>query len=240
MSRTADFLDLYNRLDSLCRERFELDDKSESAIMRYINELHHSPRSKEQDLADELDAMRQLRNMLVHTEKIEGEELAEVNPTLLRLLKEVIDDLENPPRISTAMIPLSKLCRAHEEDKVLPLLGTMLKEGFSHIPVLDSNSRVQGVFSEGVIVAYLFAHPSFAITSETTLALFQKELPLKAHQNERYLFLSRGSLLSDAEREFALSKQTTGKRLGMVFVSEHGSEKEALLGAVVGSSLWEK
>ncbi len=42
-----EFLDLYNELDSLLRDIYDIDDNSQSAIMKKINELKQSSRFDE-------------------------------------------------------------------------------------------------------------------------------------------------------------------------------------------------
>lgn len=50
MNQIQEFLSLYNKLDSLSRARFGLDDRSESAIMTLVNYLRHSDYYRFNDL----------------------------------------------------------------------------------------------------------------------------------------------------------------------------------------------
>jgi hypothetical protein len=238
MSNTAEFLDLYNHLDSLSRERFHLDDHSESAIIPFINELRASAYSEESDLGEALDSIRQLRNALVHTEKIEGQDLAEPAPILLSTLQKAITLLEDPPKALAFALPIQRVFVGKREDSVSFILKKMVEGGYSHVPVLDPLGRLVGVLSENVLCTYLNEHQEISLKSGLSLADLAPYLPITAHQNERYLICERGILLKDVEEEFAKSKKKTGKRLGMVLFTEHGSDNERILAILVPSSLF--
>ena len=70
MSNNPRFLDLFNHLDESCRERYHIEDRTSSAISFLSAKLAHSSSKKDNDLAEALDAIRQLRNTLVHASKI--------------------------------------------------------------------------------------------------------------------------------------------------------------------------
>ena len=116
---------------------------------------------------------------------------------------------------------------------LLGINGVVVK---AHVPVLD-NGGLLGVFSEEVLTSYLIAKGSLSLSANLTMRDFLAFLPLEKHSNERYLFLPRSALLEDAREAFSDSKIKTGKRLAMVFISEHGKSDEAILGALVPSAL---
>lgn len=237
MSNNPRFLDLYNHLDESCRERYHLDDRTTSAISFLAAKLAHSTAKNENDLAEALDAIRQLRNTLVHVEKVEGEDLAEVNPRLIACLEEAIIYVENPPKALENAIPSSKLFVIGLSEGLQTVLEVMTRRGFSHVPVIENNTLV-GVFSEEVLVSYLIAKGSLALSSGLKMKDFLAFLPLEKHPNERYYFLPRTALLEEAREAFSLSKRSTGKRLAMIFISEHGRPDETILGALVPSALF--
>jgi len=236
MSNNPRFLDLFNHLDESCRERYHLDDRSSSAIAFLSAKLAHSSSKKDNALGESLEAIRQLRNTLVHVEKVDGEELAEVNPKLLEDLETAIRYVENPPKALDNAIPFSHLFVVRLNESLSSVLEAMMRRGFSHVPVLD-NGGLLGVFSEEVLTSYLIAKGSLSLSANLTMRDFLAFLPLEKHSNERYLFLPRSALLEDAREAFSDSKIKTGKRLAMVFISEHGKSDEAILGALVPSAL---
>lgn len=236
MSNNPRFLDLFNHLDESCRERYHLEDRTSSAISFLSAKLAHSSSKKDNDLAESLDAIRQLRNTLVHVEKVDGEELAEVNPKLLEDLERAIRYVENPPRALDNAIPYSHLFVVGLDESLASVLTIMMRRGFSHVPVTD-NGGLLGVFSEEVLTSYLISKGSLSLSSGLKMRDFLAFLPLEKHPNERYVFMERGALLEDAREAFSTSKTKMGKRLAMIFISEHGRPDEAILGALVPSAL---
>lgn len=236
MSNNPRFLDLFNHLDESCRERYHLEDRTSSAISFLSAKLAHSSSKKDNDLAESLDAIRQLRNTLVHVEKVDGEELAEVNPKLLEDLERAIRYVENPPRALDNAIPYSHLFVVGLDESLASVLTIMMRRGFSHVPVTD-NGGLLGVFSEEVLTSYLISKGSLSLSSGLKMRDFLAFLPLEKHPNERYVFMERGAFLEDAREAFSTSKAKTGKRLAMIFISEHGRPDEAILGALVPSAL---
>jgi len=232
-----EFLDLYNRLDNLCRERFSLDDRSESAIMLYVNELRRSYSNKDHDLAESLDSIRQLRNALVHTEKVEGQELVEINPLLISILKSTILTLSNPPKAMSKAIPFSSLFVVSLTDEVSFVLSKMMEKGFSHVPVVDNKGHLIGVFSENALCSYLEDKHTITLSKDLTIEVLADYLPINKHENERYALYARNALLSDVAEDFMSSKRKTGKRLGMVFLTETGKLDEKIIAALVLTSL---
>lgn len=239
MSSTDRFLDLYNKLDSLSRDHFHLDDRSESAIIRLINELHRSSSSSDVDLGDALDSLRQLRNTLVHTEKVAGQDLAEVNPVAIDMLLKAIAMLDNPPKAFASAIGIDRVFSCAQSDLVSFVLTRMIKGGYSHVPVLDAKGILLGVFSENVICSYLNDHQDISLKSGLKIDDLASYIPLDKHDNERYLISSKDALLKDVEEAFGSSKRRTGKRLGMVLFTEHGSEEEKIIGILVPSVLYQ-
>jgi predicted transcriptional regulator len=236
MSNNPRFLDLFNHLDESCRARYHLEDRTSSAISFLSAKLAHSSSKKDNDLAESLDAIRQLRNTLVHVEKVDGEELAEVNPKLLEDLETAIRYVENPPRALASAIPFSHLFVVGLDENLGSVLAIMMKRGFSHVPVID-NGGLLGVYSEEVLTSYLIAKGSVSLSANLKMRDFLAFLPMEKHPNERYIFMARDALLEDAREAFADSKTKTGKRLAMIFISEHGRNDETILGALVPSAL---
>lgn len=238
MGTREDFLSLYNKLDSLCRAKFSLDDRSESAIMTLVNSLRHSDYYRYNDLADDLDAIRNLRNSLVHTPSIQGESLIAINPIAITKLQEIVDVVENPPMAKDKAIPFSKIFSVRLDDSLLLSMRHMSMKGYSHSPVLDEKGKLIGVFSEGVIFSYLAEHGETNIKDGDTIAELYPYLPLDAHRNERYAFLSKNATLEEAVKSFQESKKKYGKKLGLIFLTEHGKENEKILFALaIGSTL---
>jgi CBS domain-containing protein len=232
----AEFLDLYNHLDEAIRSRYQLEDRTSSAIAFLATKFAHATSPELNALGEALDSIRQLRNTLVHVEKVEGEELVAVNPLLVEKLKEAILYVEKPPRAKDSAIAFSSLYQVGLGESLSSVLSVMQRRGFSHIPVMVDD-QLYGVFSQEVLADYLLDHQSISLTKDTTLATFKDYLPIAKHRNERYLFLKEDVLVEEARQAFSESKAKYGKRLGMIFLSANGKPGEPILGALVSSAL---
>lgn len=232
MSEIDRFLSSYNKLDSLCRLRFEMDDRSESAIIAFINELRHSGYYLYVDLADDLDTIRNLRNSIVHCPSLNDESLFALNPKANEILAKVISIIENPPTALSRSIPLNKLFVVSLSDNVLSCVKAMDEKGYSHAPVLDDSGKLIGVFSIGLVFSVLASRGTANFLDGDKIGDLMAYLPLDAHRNERYAFLSRYSKLEEATKMFEDSKAKYGKRLGLIFLTEHGRKEEKVLAAL--------
>lgn len=236
MDDNATFLDLYNHLDESIRQRYQLADRTSSSVTFLSAKLDHATSKELNDLGEALDAIRQLRNTLVHVEKVEGQDIAQVNPLLIEKLKQAIRYVENPPKAKDAGIVFSSLYQVGPSESLANVLSVMQRRGFSHVPVIE-NGKLSGVFSEEVLADYLLDHQSLSLGQGMRLSDFAAYLPIAKHRNERYLFLPLDVLSEDARTAFNESKATSGKRLGMIFLTQNGSQNEPILYALVASSL---
>lgn len=232
MASTEEFLSLYNKLDSMVRLRYSIKDRGESAIIYLISKLRKEGYYKSYDMADDLDAIRSLRNSIVHTPSMDGESLYEVKDAAIVKLKAIIEHLEKPPLARDKAIPFSKLYCVHLDSNVLQAMKEMSRRGFSHAPLLDGEGKVIGVFSEDALFAYVASKGEASFLDGDSMRDIFDYLPLNAHPNERYAFLKRDALLSEAFEAFMNSKKETGKRLGMIFITEHGKKTEKVLYAL--------
>jgi CBS domain-containing protein len=231
----AEFLDLYNHLDEAIRERYQLEERTSSAISFLATKLDHADSAELNGLGEALDSIRQLRNTLVHVEKVEGEELVSVNPLLVEKLKQAILYVEKPPKAKDVAIAFSSLYQVGLGEKLSVVLGVMQRRGFSHVPVMEQGKLI-GVFSQEVLADYLLDHLSLSLNEQTTLASLAEYLPFEKHRNERYLFLRDDVLAEEVKTAFSESKEKCGKRLGMVFLSQNGKSDENVEYALVATS----
>src|SRR5574344_149368 len=238
MDEIKEFLSLYNKLDSLARAKFNLDDRSESAIMTLINSFRHSDYYRFNDLGDDLDAIRSLRNSIVHNPSINGESLITLNPLAIKKLQEVVEVMENPPLAKDRAIPFNKLYCVHLNDSLLSSIRYMSLHGYSHAPVLDSDSKLIGVLSEDAVFSYLADKGETNLKDGDLVKDLYEYLPLSQHRNERYSFLPRTASLEDVVKSFEESKRVYGKRLGLVFLTEHGKENERILFVLASTSVF--
>jgi CBS domain-containing protein len=113
----------------------------------------------------------------------------------------------------------------------------MSLHGYSHAPVLDDEGKIIGVLSEDTIFSYLADNGETNLKDGDKVSSLLEYLPLEKHRNERYVFFSRFASLEEVIKEFEESKRTYGKRLGLVFLTEHGKANERILFALASTSI---
>lgn len=103
----------------------------------------------------------------------------------------------------------------------------MAERGHMQLPVFEGKNRLLGVLSPNALLVYL--GKSKAMRADLKLRDMMEVLPLSAHICEHYAFLPRGATKQDVAALYN-DYYDRGKKLAMVFVTEHGREEEAVLG----------
>lgn len=215
------FTDKFKQLERQIKNRYHLR-RDESAINFLLQ------RPEYQQYYIDLDYCRELRNFLSHNPEIKNS----IQPTqgLIYFLDEMIKQVINPPLAEKHAITKEDIISAKPNDYVLPFMQEMKLHSYSHIPILE-NDIVIGVFSENTILSYLLHDEMICIDNTTKFSddNLMKYLPLAAHTSETFKFVNQSILLEDANSIFQDALQK-GERIGLVFLTETGDEKEPITG----------
>lgn len=222
VSKTELFLDLYKTLEARVSAVYGDDVRgSEVTWLSNRREFRH--------LRDELDYCREVRNILSHNPKVDGDFLVEPSDKMIKLLEDIIREVDSPARIDEVMIHRNQVLACSLDDLVKPALAKMLQSSFTHIPILD-DGRVCGVFSEKTLLTCM-VDKAFAAGSDLTFADIKKYLALENRGYESFRFIAHDLTVSDAGKMFsdAIRKKD---RIGMIFVTHGGKPTERLMGIV--------
>lgn len=219
------FLDKYRELEEIIKAKYNLPDHESPVV--YISNLHDFA-----NLKRGLDVCRRTRGLLSHNSKINNNYVVVPSKELVEILDEAISRVTNPLLISSVMIPAQKVCSAEKSNFVRPILKKMVENTYTHIPILD-DGRVVGVFSENTLLSLIAKEEIIGIDDTITFDNCEIEalLPISEHETESFRFVPRGMLLSDARRLFEDAIKN-GSRIGLIFVTQNGSEHEKILGIV--------
>ena len=226
---TVEFLDLYNRLERLIRERYHLS-RDGGAIAWLLNR-DKAPRA----LRDELDYCREVRNFLQHNERIDGSYAVIPSDAMLDALHATLSRFKAMGSADDVCTRREQIRVAALDDAVRPVLRDMAKHGYAHVPVLE-DGRVVGVLSEGTVLAYLVDDMTLEIPQNATLRDLEARLSLGAHEQGRFAFVARHEPADEVAELFQASLRQAS-RLAMVFVTEHGKPDERLLGIITAWDL---
>ena len=215
------FRDLCNKFEYLVRIKYKVKDE-EGAFYILSNQKEYKKFEKD------INLIRKIRNLLSHGEcKIEGKVAIEINENIIEKLKEIISLLENPPLVTSRYI--SEMFVVDLEEKLEKLIKTMNEKKISHVPVLDKDKKLVGVFSENTIFSKLSEDEIIEIGKEYKVKDYEKYIKLENHSSEYFDFIKRNEELASAQNLFNKSIKKD-KKLVMLFVTENGKKSEKILG----------
>src|SRR5574344_116830 len=231
MDNTDTFLSLYNDLDDLLRKRYNDFDKGKSMIMRYSLELEKSNYRSTCDRGKTLDSIRVLRNALVHDLDMNGDELISIEDKTINFLNNEIVLLTNPIKASDIFTPISRMFVASLYDQVGDIIKIMVERGYMQVPVVDNQKRLLGVFSPNVIFKNLYEAKQLGLNKSSQMMMLKDYIALDKHISEKYEFVARGTPFETISSTYDKYYQI-GKKLVVIFVTEHGLQDESILGMI--------
>ena len=220
MERTERFLDLYRQLEQSSIEIYGFP--SDGTAISRLEKLPYLA-----DLRAELKYCREVRALLSHNPKVDGDFAVEPSEGMSDLLESILSRLSAPQTCMQIAKDNVSLLTTDANAFVMPLLREMNEKGYSHVPVLNEDGTVRCVFSENLLVKYLLGkNPIF--NAETRIRHIVRSVSWD-NRNGRYRFLASSAPVSDAEALFG-ARFRKNERIQMVFLTEHGSPDEPMLG----------
>ena len=188
------FRELCNKFEDLVRIKYKVKDE-EGAFYILLNQKEYKKFEKD------INLIRKIRNLLSHGEcKVEGKTAIEINENIIEKLKEIISLLENPPLVTSRYI--TEMFVVDLEEKLENLIKTMNEKKISHVPVLDKNKKLVGVFSENTIFSKLSEDEIIEIGKEYKVKDYEKYIKLENHSSEYFDFIKRNEELASAQNLF--------------------------------------
>ena len=156
-----------------------------------------------------------------------GHPLVTVNEGVIPFLDDVITRIKKSPTTANILIPRNDVFSASLSDMVYCVVDKMLEKIFSHVPVLDTDDRVVGVFSESTMLEMTKA--GIRDDGNTTLGDISQFLPCDKHTAEVFRFVPKNDPIAHL-RDLCAKALEKHERIGMFFVTENGKADEPLLG----------
>ena len=217
------FRELCNKFEDLVRIKYKVKDE-EGAFYILSNQKEYKKFEKD------INLIRKIRNLLSHGEcKVEGKTAIEINENIIEKLKEIISLLENPPLVASRYI--TEMFVVDLEEKLENLIKAMNEKKISHVPLLDKDKKLVGVFSENTIFSKLSEDEIIEIGKEYKVKDYEKYIKLENHSSEYFDFIKRNEELALAQNLFNKSIKKD-KKLVMLFVTENGKKTEKILGII--------
>lgn len=221
--RSDEFIDLYKQLEDELEVKFSTakQRRYSSVVFEYINHYESAP------VRETLNLCREIRNLMTHNANLGGEPIVEPSEPVVEALREALDYVCRPPLALDFATKGSSIRCARLSSRVLNLMESMDKSGFSHIPVIEKE-KFLGVFSVSTIFSCILRDPTLRITKETTLSQLGKMLAVEKHV-ENFAFVDEKTTCIEARRMFEKIRGRN-KRLSVIFITKTGSRDEPLLG----------
>lgn len=224
MNNNEIFLNNYNKLDSLLRAYYNDSNLSNSVITRRINELKKSDVKEIKLRGVELDSIRNIRNILVHSAKIDNLDPFVVSSSSLDSLNKEIESLLNTKDAYSICTKYKDLLICNKNSDIKSLIIKMRKEKHSNVPVIENN-KVVGIFNESNIITNLLEN-----NFKCSLNMSDLNLSLDSNYLYYYDFIPKNMKIIDIEKKFEIKKND--KNLSILFVTNNGTSNEDLLGLI--------
>jgi predicted transcriptional regulator len=230
MSNSFEFLSIYDELDEYMRRYLKADDNiPHRTLIERIAKKNNLLSKYREDLID----FAKLRNAIIHNPyRAMADPIAEPHENIVELYRNIRNKIINPSVALDISVKIKNIYCASPEDNAMQVMKIMSEQTFSHVPILINN-RVIGVFSQYTVFSYLVKNQSICLDSTMKVKDYAEYTPLESHGGEYYEFVSKNTLASETEQMFKRRKDNH-KRLGIVFVTENGSQDEKLLGIITG------
>lgn len=220
--RSEIFLQKYRVLEGLLEKRYEGRKlSSSSVVIEYIRDADSAP------VRVDLDLMREIRNLLTHNAGAQGAPVVEPSQETLDRLEQIIAYVRRPRCAAEFGTPAKDIFCAHGNDRLIDVMRSMRKNGYSHVPVVERDGVV-GVFSVKSLFDYLAEKGMDSIDSETRICALGDRLRLDRELGERYMFAAADCSIVGVRNAFE-SYTRKNCRLSAVFVTRTGAPEEELI-----------
>lgn len=223
MTLTELFLDRYKQLETELEKRYQREKRRFSSV---VNEFIRD--SESEPIREHLQTCREIRNLLTHNANVGGLPVAQPSKPIVAMMGEILNYVKTPPLAISVATKGENILKANMSQRVLRLMEVMVKNGYSHVPVME-NGIFCGVFSQGAVFMYTL-YSKKQIRKDTTIAEMKAHLPIEQH-HENYVFVNKRATQMEIRRIFERIREKN-RRVSVVFITETGKIDEPLLGMV--------
>lgn len=229
-NRAKAFLDTFNQIERWLKKQF--GEGKFVGFRRMVDQLSHENELVNRYALD-LQEFLQLRNAIVH--KSTGEPIAEPSQEALTAIELLYQDLTHPPQASS--IAASPVYTCKTTDSLSEVIIQMKQNFYSMVPIYHDRTFV-GVFSDHSLTLWLGSLGPDATISpgQETLSGLQEYF---GHQDDKYSGYEFARPDTDAYtiRQYFLSFTREKKRLGAVFLTKSGTDKDPIEGIITAWDL---
>ncbi|MCR4698740.1 MAG: CBS domain-containing protein [Bacilli bacterium] len=230
--RVQTFLSAFKELENELLSIAKISDYGHISFSKALNEVYYhrkNPIVAQYDNYDFLKTASDLRNILSHENDVCAPSEEFLNQFLL--LKDAIVHPLTCDKIATR-----KIYSCKKSDPLSQVLKKMEYYSLSHVPVLDEDGCVQGIFSRSTIFDYLSMNEAFTYDKNITIGDFEEFLPLDSHLNETFLFVSQNERVDKIFSHLFKNKEHD-KNVALLLMTRNGRPGEKLLGIITATDV---
>ena len=224
MTNADEYIQKFKELEAIVKDTFGLNDWD--SVTNFL-----SKRDEYRPFREEIKYCQEVRNLLQHKQKIGGEYPVEPSREMINFLQKTIDSLKERKTCGEIMVPMNRLFYKKTSDSVKGTLGRMTKIPTGHVPVLDENGKVCGVFTAVSFLHIIADKKGEPLGSDYSFWDAKNYVSFEHHNSEVYRFVEK-DLYVDELKDIFEKTYSGGKRLAMVFVTSNGKENGKLLGTI--------
>lgn len=229
--RRDEFLKEFKELETRLVKISNIKDDFVS-FSRALNQIYYkrlNPIVSDYDCYEFLKTAGDLRNILSHKNNV-----CSPSEEFLSQFHKITNAILNPIKAYDIATKNLSFCRLG--DPLKRVLKEMDEKKISHVPVLDDDLRVLGVFSRNSLFDQILCGRSLEHLDELSIRDFKEVIGFENHRNEAFLFVNR---YKNAEELLPLmvKRKAHDKTASILFVTQNGSPKERLLGIITLTDL---
>jgi predicted transcriptional regulator len=229
---TERFLRAFKELENELLSIAQIPSDGHVSFSKALNEVYYSrknPIISEYEKYDFLKTAADIRNILSH----ENDACVPTEEYVSKFEK-LVDAIIHP--LTCYDVCTRKIHSCRKDDLLFDVLSKMDSYMLSHIPVLDEDGVVQGIFSRNTLFDYVCTRKNFQFDENTRLTQFEEFLPLDKHLNEAYLFVSRNCKVNEIYSRLFKNREHE-KNVSLLLVTHDGRKSQKLLGVVSTTDL---
>lgn len=221
-STTEKFIRLYEDLVKEVNQR-----AGESSSYSFEIERAASRDSTVEKKKNLLRYIRDVRNAIQHPKHRSDGFAVLISESFLAEVLALLNHLKKPLTSGSLGVPRKQIRIARCSDCLGDLADEMRKGGFSHMPILDENDVVIGVFNETAIFHYLWHEAETIVGRGMFVSDVLPHCRLDANRTETFRFVGPRVSIDDLADKFVKVESAT-TRVGAVFVTASGKSSEKL------------
>ena len=214
------FLDYYRQLEDVLEQHYPKNGTDTSPV--YLYERHvRGERGRM------VTILREARNFLSHTPKFLDEDVVEVSDEVILYIKELVEELMKPQTAYDCCTKFENLLWAEINSDISGIMKEMIDKGYSHVPILNKDRGLIGVFNESVVFS-CWVHGKDRperISDIVDLTMLDNQLSVG------YAFIHHNALVEEARLLFELPEKGK-KRNALLFVTKNGKLDEEIIGVM--------